>query len=136
VNSFRYFSKDFYFILYSLYFVVSPLRSAFYGSSRVIAPFGFWGSNLVRILDQRVELTLSWTLNAQLSVSPGDVDVVFTARWRPTTGLCPRLHTILFAVSEPTNRVSSTLTREPKNDLSSHYLLETERVGGTKRRAA
>src|SRR5271166_5452169 len=48
----------------------------------------------------------------------------------PTTGPCPRPSYYPFGVSEPTNRVSRALSRGSRRiDLSSHYLLEVERLG-------
>src|ERR1700737_4131925 len=64
------------------------------------------------------------------ATSPGDVDVVFTARWRSNNRPLPEASYYPFGVSEPTNRVSRALSRGSRRmDLSSHYLLEVERVG-------
>jgi hypothetical protein len=64
------------------------------------------------------------------ATSPGDVDVVFTARWRSNNRPLPEASYYPFGVSEPTSRVSSALSRgSRKMDLSSHYLLEIERLG-------
>ena len=59
------------------------------------------------------------------ATSPGDVDVVFTARWRSNNRPMPEASYYPFDVSEPTNRVSRALSRGSRRmDLSSHYLLE------------
>jgi hypothetical protein len=64
------------------------------------------------------------------ATSSGDVDVVFTARWRSNNRPLPEASYYPFGVSEPTNRVSRALTRGSRRmDLSSHYLLEVERLG-------
>src|SRR3984893_11733072 len=64
------------------------------------------------------------------ATSPGDVDVVFTARWRSNNMPLPEASYYPFDVSEPTNRVSRALSRGSRRlDLSSHYLLEVERLG-------
>jgi hypothetical protein len=64
------------------------------------------------------------------ATSPGDVDIVFTARWRSNNRPLPEASYYPFGVSEPTNRVSRALSRGSRRmDLSSHYLLEVERVG-------
>src|SRR3984893_9172733 len=64
------------------------------------------------------------------ATSPGDVDVVFTARWRSNNRPLPEASYYPFDVSEPTNRVSRALSRGSRRmDLSSHYLLEVERLG-------
>ena len=64
------------------------------------------------------------------ATSPGDVDVVFTARWRSNNRPLPEASYYPFGVSEPTNRVSRALSRGSRRmDLSSHYLLEVERLG-------
>jgi hypothetical protein len=64
------------------------------------------------------------------STSPGDVDVVFTARWRFNNRPLPEASYYPFGVSEPTNRVSRALSRGSRRmDLSSHYLLEVRRSG-------
>ena len=64
------------------------------------------------------------------ATSPGDVDVVFTARWRFNNRPLPEASYYPFDVSEPTNRVSRALSRGSRRmDLSSHYLLEVQRLG-------
>ena len=64
------------------------------------------------------------------ATAPGDVDVVFTARWRSNDRPLPEASYYPFDVSEPTNRVSRALSRGSRRmDLSSHYLLEVERLG-------
>src|SRR5271166_3485474 len=64
------------------------------------------------------------------ATSPRDVDVVFTARWRSNNRPLPEASYYPFDVSEPTNRVSRALSRGSRRmDLSSHYLLEVERLG-------
>ena len=64
------------------------------------------------------------------ATSPGDVDIVFAARWRSNNRPLPEASYYPFAVSEPTNRVSRALSRGSRRmDLSSHYLLEVERLG-------
>jgi hypothetical protein len=64
------------------------------------------------------------------ATSPGDVDVVFTARWRSNDRPLPEASYYPFDVGEPTNRISRARSRGSRRmDLSSHYLLEVERLG-------
>jgi hypothetical protein len=46
------------------------------------------------------------------ATSPGDVDVVFTARWRSNNRPLPEASYYPFDVSEPTNRVSRALSED------------------------
>ena len=62
--------------------------------------------------------------------SPGDVDIVFTARWRSNGEPLPEASYYPFGSGEPTHRVSSALGRgSRKTDLTTHYILEVEGIG-------
>ena len=79
----------------------------------IVESLGIFGS----VLDPRASL-------------PGDVDIVFTARWRSNGKALPEASYYPFGSGEPTHRVSSALGRgSRRTDLSTHYILEVERIG-------
>src|SRR6202011_2434500 len=74
-------------------------------------------------------LGISGSVLAADATSSGDVDVVFTARWRSNNRPLPEASYYPFGVSEPTNRVSRALTREPKNGPEFSLPSRIERLG-------
>jgi hypothetical protein len=62
--------------------------------------------------------------------SPGDVDIVFAACWRDDNTPLPEASYHPFRSREPVDYVSGDLARGSRRmDLSSHYILEVEKIG-------